>query len=100
RLIALDELRIVLALDPADLDQDCRYRSAAAALDPDIIAVFLRRESCCRPLTGVDLQARELTGSGVALSASASDSLKSLSACAPLARVYRSRKSPSSLSQV
>jgi len=50
----------IVALASADLDQDCRHRSAAAALDPDIIAVFLRRESCCRPLASIDTQPRAL----------------------------------------
>src|SRR5215468_2074692 len=35
----------IVALASADLDQDCRHRSAAAALDHDIIAVFLRRDA-------------------------------------------------------
>ena len=60
RLIALDELRIVLALVTADLDQNRRLEiEPAFVVVLDAIAVLLRREPGCRPLTGVNLQARD-----------------------------------------
>jgi hypothetical protein len=61
RLIALDELRIVLALDAADLHKHRRLE--IDPWSPDVVAyvvaVLLRREPGCRPLTGVNLQARD-----------------------------------------
>ena len=60
RLIALDELRIVLALAAANLDQNRRLEvKVALVIVLDAIAVLLRREPGCRPLTGVNLQARD-----------------------------------------
>ena len=60
RLIALDELRIVLALAAADLDQDRRLKVAALHIMLDAIAVFARREPSSGPLTGIDPKTRAL----------------------------------------
>ena len=63
------------------------------------IAVLLRRESACRPLAGVNLQARDayvFWGSLVRYLKAFLEELVSLR----LARAYLSRKSSSSLSQV
>src|SRR5260221_1166719 len=60
RLIALDELRIVLALDAADLHKHRRLEVQPFHVMLDTIAVLLRRESGCRPLAGIDTQPRTL----------------------------------------
>src|SRR5262249_2825682 len=61
RRSALDELRIVLALVAADLDQHRRLKvEPALVVVLYTIAVFPRRESGCRPLAGIDTQPRAL----------------------------------------
>ena len=61
RLIALDELRIVLAIAAADLNQHRRLEvEAALVVMLDAITVLLRRELRSGPLAGIDTQPRTL----------------------------------------
>src|SRR5215813_5590 len=61
RLIALDELRIILALAAADLNQNRRQADAATShIMLDAIAVLLRREPGCHPFTSIDAQSVSL----------------------------------------
>src|SRR5258708_23412989 len=61
RLIALDELRIVLALDAADLHKHRRLKvEPALVVVLDAIAVFPRRELRRQPFARVDAIARAL----------------------------------------
>src|SRR5262249_27809877 len=61
RLIALDEVRIVLALVTADLDQNRRLEvEPALMIVLNAIAVLLRREPSSGPFTRIDTQSRAL----------------------------------------
>jgi len=100
-LIALDELRIVLALDATDLNQHRRLEVGPWSLDvvAYVVAVLVRRELAGVPFVDIDLQARDAYVFWPGLVRYLKGFLEELVSLR-LARAYLSRKSSSSLSQV
>ncbi len=98
-IVVADRLEFCRPLDAAHLDKHRRLKRHALHIVLDTIAVLLRRESGCRPLAGINLQARDAYVFWRGLVRDLKAFLEELIRLR-LARAYLSRKSSSCLSQL